>query len=302
MSKLGRRAALAAALALFAGTSTVCLRTVPEALRCVHPTRVRVTEAERVQAQAVLPSMQTVELHTGDGLRLQGWFSAGSADSAVALVHGLGSNRAQLLSEAAVLVRHGHGVLLFDSRANGDSEGEDSTWGDRERFDVVAALDFLSSRPDVDPTRIGLYGFSVGGPPVALVAAADPRVRAVALGPTWTSLRDELADKFPALKAKSAALAGWIFWSVGTDVDAVNPLAAIGRIAPRPLLLLSGSNDEDTPPAVMERLLTHAPGAVRWLVQGAGHGGYARVDAAGLDRRLGCFFDRALLPSHPKCA
>jgi dienelactone hydrolase len=301
MSRRTWGAAFGVVLALVAGTSLVCLRTVPQALGYIHPRRTRVTEVERARAQALLPKLEVVELHTGDGLRLRGWFSPGRARSAVALLHGLYNNRAQLLPEAALLARHGHGVLLFDSRASGESEGDDATWGDRERFDVLAALDFLSSRPDVDPTRIGLYGFSVAAAPVALVAAADRRVRAAALAASWPSLREALAKTFPTSKAESAALAVWIFRSVSTDVDAVRPIAAVERIVPRPLLLFTGTDDQDTPPVVMEHLAAHAPGSTLWLVQGAGHGGYAQVDPVGLEQHFACFFDRALLPIQTGC-
>jgi uncharacterized protein len=300
MSRPARAAVLGVVLML-AGTSLVCLRTVPRALAYIHPKRTRVTEAQRAQAQALLPNLQAVELHTGDGLRLRGWFSPGRAHSGVALLHGLFNNRAQLLPEAALLASHGHGVLLFDSRASGDSEGDDATWGDRERFDVLAALDFLSSRPDVDPTRIGLYGFSVAAAPVALVAAADPRVRAAALAASWPSMRAALANEFPASKARSAALAGLVFRSVAADVEAVRPLAAVERIVPRPLLLLTGTRDQDTPPAVMEHLAVHAPGSTLWIVQGASHGGYWQVDPVGLEQHFACFFDRALLPTQTGC-
>jgi dienelactone hydrolase len=301
MSPPARGAVLGVLVAIFAGTSLICLRTVPPALAYIHPRRVRVTEAERAEAEALLPNLQAIELHTGDGLRLRGWFSPGRARSAVALVHGFFNNRAQVLPEAALLARHGHGILLFDSRASGDSEGDEATWGDRERFDVLAALDFLSSRPDVDPTRIGLYGFSVAAAPVALVAAADPRVRAAALAASWPTLRAALADKFPGSKGRSAALAVWIFRSVAVDVDAVRPIAAVEHIVPRPLLLLTGTRDEDTPPAVIEDLAAHAPGSTLWLVQGAGHGGYWQVDPVGLEQHFACFFDRALLPTQTGC-
>jgi dienelactone hydrolase len=214
----------------------------------------------------------------------------------VALLHGLFSNRAQLLPEAELLARHGHGVLLFDTRAAGESEGELASWGDRERFDVLAALEFLSARSDVDPRRIGMYGFSASAAPVALVAAVDARVRAAALAASWPDLHAALANEFPASEGKWAGLAAWVFRWAAIDVDGVRPLAAVKRIVPRPLLLLTGTLDTDTPPAVMEALAASAPGSTLWIVRGARHGGYARVDPVGLEQHFACFFDRALLP------
>jgi pimeloyl-ACP methyl ester carboxylesterase len=142
---------------------------------------------------------------------------------------------------------------------------------------------------------LGLYGFSVGSTAAALVAADDPRMCAVALGAIWPSIRDELAYKFRWSHGRSATVAGWIFRLGGTDVDAIRPVDVVGKISPQPLLLLSGSRDVDTPSAVVDRLFQRAPGAERWVVERAGHGQYVQADPDGFDRRVGGFFDRALL-------
>jgi len=298
MRRAGRRilvAGSAAVLGLLVAELTV--RTVWPAWEDLHPPRVRLTAADRERARAVLPGMEDVRLRATDGVTLAGWFAPGPKRTAVVLVHGLGGNRAQLLPEAALLARHGHCVLLFDSRASGESEGSLATWGDAERLDVNAALDFVSARPDVDPSSIGIYGFSAGAAPVELNAAEDPRVRAVALGPTWPSLRAELSDKFRARRGRSSALATFIFQLVGSNVDALAPERAVRKIVPRPLLLMSGTEDPDTPPAVMRQLAADAPGAELWVVQGAGHGGYLDADPAGFEREFSGFFDRALARS-----
>jgi dienelactone hydrolase len=162
---------------------------------------------------------------------------------------------------------------------------------------LKAALAFLSARPDVDRSSIGMYAFSVGATSVALVAAEDARVRAVALGPTWPSLGAELSEKFSVRRGRSSALARFIFRLVGTDVDALAPERALTKIAPRPVLLMAGSEDPDTPPPMMRQLASDAPGAERWIVQGAEHGGFNDIDPAGLERRFSGFFDRALTRS-----
>lgn len=269
-------------------------RTVSAARRDLHPQRRRLSDQDLAEARRALPGIEQVELRTDDGLLLRGWFAPGRDGSAVALVHGLGANRAQLLPEAALLLHHGHGVLLLDSRSSGESEGRVATWGDQERKDVEAELRWLRTRPGVDPARVGLYGFSVGASAVAMVAAADPGIRAVALGPVWPSLRAELGHRHPLTHGRSGALAALVFRLSGVDVDAVRPVDALARIVPRPLLFLSGSRDDDTPSETMDSLAARAPGAVRWRVEGAGHGGFSQVDPNGLDAALGGFFDGAL--------
>lgn len=273
----------------------VTARTVPLAWRDVHPPRTALTGADRTRAATLLPGLEPVELRTQDGLLLRGWFAPGARTSAVVLVHGLGANRNQLLPEAALLNRHGHGVLLYDSRASGESQGRVATWGDRERADVDAALSWLSARPGVDPERLGVYGFSVGASAAALEAASDRRVRALALGPLWPSLEAELGDKFRITRARSPSLAALVFQLAGSDVPAVRPVDAVASLGARPLLLLSGTRDTDTPSEELDAVAARATQAERWRVEGAGHGGFFEIDPRGLERTLGGFFDRALL-------
>jgi pimeloyl-ACP methyl ester carboxylesterase len=285
----GWLAALAALLVV-----GVTLHTVPSAYRDLHPARRQPTEADLAAARRSLPGLEPVDFRTDDGLLLRGWFAPGTKGSAVVLVHGLGANRTELLPEAALLLRRGHSVLVYDSRASGESEGSLATWGDRERRDVAAALRWVRGRPGIEPARVGLYGFSVGASTVALAAAADPAIRAVALGPMWPSLEAELRHRFPLTHARSGLVAALVFRLAGVDVDAVRPGEAIRRIAPRPILFLSGTLDVDTPPAIDDALANEVPNSVRVHVPHAGHGGFFQADPIGLDAALGEFFDRAL--------
>lgn len=285
-----RLLALAAALGLLVALLPV-VRVARGARRALRPAHKRVSALDRKHAVALLGRLEDVELVTADGVRLRAWFSPGPKRSAVVFSHGGGGNRLDLLSEAAVLAHHGHGVLLLDHRATGESEGDLVTWGDRERWDVAAAVNWLAARPDVDPGLLGVLGFSVGSTTAALAAVADPRLRAVALGPIWPSLEEEIDDKFPRWRAPLALA---FFRLAGVDVAAVRPIDVIGRLSGRAVFFFHGTLDQDTPVRVMERVVAQLPGAERWLVEGAGHGGYGAVDPAGLEAQFGSFFDRAL--------
>jgi hypothetical protein len=92
------------------------------------------------------------------------------------------------LKDAKLYVRYhealteaGFGVLVFDYRGFGDSEGRRDRLSPRDQLeDLVAAVTYLASREDVDPDRIGAFGSGgTGGGNAILLAAADPRVRAV---------------------------------------------------------------------------------------------------------------------------
>ena len=76
-----------------------------------------------------------------------------------------------------MLVEHGYGVLLFDRRGEGASEGDPNIFGWAGDRDLHAAAEYLQGRPDVDPDRIGGIGFSVGGEMLLQAAARLGRVQ-----------------------------------------------------------------------------------------------------------------------------
>ncbi len=259
----------------------------------LHPPRVT---AERPAATGELSGMEDVSFTTSDGLTLRGWYVPSRNRAAVVLVHGFAGNRAQLLFEARTLARAGHGVLLFDLRAHGESGGDRVTWGDGERRDVTAALDFVSARPDVDPERLGLFGFSMGGTTSLLVANADARVKAVAAAGAYPALEADVYSGYGRWGALSAEPVLWTLRRAGVDVDAVRPIDGMCQLQGRPLLLVNGDEDPDAPARLQASLFRAAcePKAL-WVVEGAGHGEYSKVAPEEYERRLLQHFGGPLL-------
>ena len=105
-----------------------------------------------------------------DGVRLAGWFLHGGTGGqgeerrrpAIVICHGLGASKADFAGLATHLIEAGFHVLLFDFRAHGDSEGFRTSFGHLEQRDLQGALRFLKAKAEVDPERIGAYGFSMG--------------------------------------------------------------------------------------------------------------------------------------------
>jgi uncharacterized protein len=116
---------------------------------------------------------------TADGVALSGWYIPSQNGAAVAVLHGAGSTRSNVLEHAAVLARAGYGVLLFDARGHGQSAGRAMDFGWFGDADIAAALDYLAGRPDVDPARLALVGFSMGAEEAVGAAAGDTRIRGV---------------------------------------------------------------------------------------------------------------------------
>jgi fermentation-respiration switch protein FrsA (DUF1100 family) len=95
---------------------------------------------------------------------------------------------------ARALVPHGYVVLGFDYRGFGRSDGERGRLVPQEQVeDVRASISFLETRPEVDPDRIALFGWALGGGVVIAAGADDERVKAVAtcnaIGDGWRSTR-----------------------------------------------------------------------------------------------------------------
>ena len=118
---------------------------------------------------------EPVSFESRDGLRLDGWFVRPKNGATVIVYPGKkGTQR-----HARMLVRHGYGVLVFDRRGEGTSEGDPNTLGWGFNDDLHGALAFLRGRDDVDPNRIGGLGLSVGGEALLQTAGETKALGAV---------------------------------------------------------------------------------------------------------------------------
>ena len=199
-----------------------------------------------------------------------------------------------------MLAGHGFGVLTFDWRAVGESEGDTSTVGYDEVRDVRAAVDWLAGRPDVDPDRIGGLSRSAGAAALILEAAGDPRVRAVVAETTFSSIEDMVET---VVRAKTGLptfpFAPLIVYfgqrEAGVPIAAVRPVDVIGRLAPRPVLLIRGGRDTWVP-ADNADLLYAAAGEPKelWDVPDAEHARVQDADPVEYERRIASFFDQYL--------
>ena len=248
---------------------------------------------------------EAVTFPSTDGLLLAGWFifpkDENGNGAAIILCHGHASTRAELLPEAAILVRHGYGTLLFDFRGHGESEGDLVTLGHDEVQDVQGAVAYLLTRPEVAPDRIGVLGRSMGGATVIRAAARIPEIRAVVTEGAYASLADTIANDFTNLtglpKFPFAPLMVTLGeWQTGLDTSLVRPVDDVTQISPRPVLLIHGLSDTVIPPENARRLYRAAgePKSL-WLPEGVGHGTSARQQPAEFEARVVTFFDAALL-------
>lgn len=212
-------------------------------------------------------------------------FGATGRRPVVIVLHGTGGKKESVLATAEALVKAGFIAVAIDGRYHGArtkagsgaaeyNEAIVRTWqtGREHPFfydtvwDVMRLIDYLETRDDVDPARIGAIGFSKGGIEAYLAAAADPRLACVVpcigvQGFAWALANEQwrariatIQDSFDAIAALEHQVkprADFVrkFYArvvPGIDGEFDGP-AMLPLIAPRPLLVINGDSDANTP-------------------------------------------------------
>jgi dienelactone hydrolase len=236
---------------------------------------------------------QNVEFETSDGLRLKGWYIESRNGAAVISFPG----RASSQKRAKMLADHGYGVLLFDRRGEGESEGDPNLFGWQGERDVHAAVKFLQSRPDVDPERIGGIGLSVGGEMMIEAAAESNALKAiVSEGGSGRSVRDELANpggKWEELVGNGIATVGTALFTSNTPpADLKSLVAKIDN----PVFFVYGEQGQSTEKPANDAFYKAKRGPKEiWEVPGSKHMGGIDARPKDYEHRVVGFFDRTLL-------
>jgi fermentation-respiration switch protein FrsA (DUF1100 family) len=211
-----------------------------------------------------------------------------------------------MLDVAAMLHRNCYNVLLFDWRAHGESDGDRTTFGYEEVKDLAAALDYVSSRPEVDPERIGVLGNSMGAAIAIRGGAALPQLKAVVSDSPYPSLQDSIEvgvrrrGPLGLWPLRPLALLLGIK-TIGVDPDLVRPIDEIDEISPRPVLIMHGGRDELVPDDTGDRLYTAAAEPkFLWYAPDAAHVRLSTRYPAEYEARVVAFFDAALKETTPQ--
>lgn len=238
------------------------------------------------------PTYRKVTFGSTDGLRLSGWYRPSRNGAAVIIVSSARGDRTKSVAHAELLATHGYGVLLYDARGSGLSEGSPNGWGWEWEHDVAGAIDFLQTRTDVADDRIGGLGLSTGADVLIDVAAHDPDMRAVVSdGATGRSFADRPPGALDAIISAGMFTAGRLFG--GTTPGA--PLSdLIAEAAPKPILLIAaGSLPFEM--VANERYAEAGTSATLWRLPEVTHTRAIEEVAAEYERRVVEHFDVALL-------
>lgn len=206
-----------------------------------------------------LPEGEIVTAYTSDSVALRGWYlppespTEGGKAPGLIWFHG----NMETVGGIGSIIRDfrpaGVGVLALDYRGYGQSDGRPTERGVYR--DAIAAWDFLANHPEIDSTRIAVYGRSIGAA-VALYLATERPVRAVVLESAFTSGKDMAKEHYALVPTSFVTLRL-------NNLDRAEKLSA-------PLMVFHGMDDWIAP-VEMGRLVADAGRGEFVMLQGAGH-------------------------------
>lgn len=216
----------------------------------------------------------SVRLAVSSSQFVAGWLARGTpGHGAVLLLHGVRSNRTQMLGRARFLLAQGYSVLLVDLPAHGESSGERITFGANEAEGVSSALAFL--RSELAGERIGVIGVSLGAASLVLSRPSEAP-NAVVLESMYPTIAEAVADRLAIqFGPLGAYLSPVLLWQLplraGVTEQQLRPIVALPALQ-APLLIVSGTSDQHTTWEETQRIFAAANQPKElWAVQGAAH-------------------------------
>lgn len=246
----------------------------------IRPYRVPLEQQPEFAAGA-LPShfglpFDTFTVRSFDSFTLQGYYiPAPDALATVVLLHGIGGCKEHFYSLSRQLNAIGCNAVLFDHRAQGQSEGMFCTFGEKEKYDVSAVVDLVKTR--YNDSIIGIYGTSLGGAIGLQSLAIRPDLRFGIIESTYHNLeavtneyfRDIAGFYLPPVVKRSLRRSG--------EIADFHPFTANPEdVAPQitcPVFMAHGAADEKIPPAFGRKNFDRLASKTKHfeLVPGAGH-------------------------------
>ena len=236
---------------------------------------------------------RSVAFDSTDGLRLRGWFRPSRNGATVLVIHGGGGDRKGAMRHARMLERNGFGVLVYDARGRGESEGQPNSWGWDWEKDALGAMRYLRARPDVAAGRIAALGLSSGGDTVLDLAARDHGLRAVVADGAALRTDEDARREYGTSVATIPGLIGIKAVRLWSGQAPSRPLGDVVQDITAPTLLISAGTDTErdfntTYAARAPRHLTH------WNLPGAAHTGALRRYPVPYEHRVVGFLRDAL--------
>lgn len=200
---------------------------------------------------------------------------------AVILVHGSGGhkNTQYIAAASEMLTALGYATLSIDTQYHGD-RARPKRSGDihmpnmftmrdawvQSVIDMRRAVDYLESRPDIDRSKIGYLGFSQGGMLGSVLGGVESRISCFCLAVPGAGLLNIVKniDRYPLIRKNwPVTVTPEVLKTMEEIVNVTDPIYFVGRILPRPLLIIVAKHDEIIPPEASQALIAAAHASER---------------------------------------
>ena len=232
------------------------------------------THQVSIQKPQTSLALEDVSFVSKSGTTLNGWYVQGEEKKAgILLMHGVHSNRLQMLNRAEILHHAGYSVLLFDFQGHGESIGKKITFGYLESLDAEAGYEYLKKR--VGQEKIGVIGVSLGGAAVVL-GGVKYKADAIILESVYPSIEKAIENR---LKVKIGSLGTYLLpvltmqlkIQLGIDPKELQPINQIDKVKGA-LFIIGGTEDKRTTKSETISLYNKAKSKKElWMVEGASH-------------------------------
>ncbi|GCE13547.1 alpha/beta hydrolase [Tengunoibacter tsumagoiensis] len=230
---------------------------------------------------------------------VNGWYVPyPEATTTIILSPGYRGSRSDVLGLCALLWKEGHNILVFEYFGHGTVVGKPLTLGYREINDFLGAVAYAKQR--APHARLGAVGYSMGAAVSIMGSARTAEIEALVADSAFATHKSAIEYAVHRTLHLPFYIFDWItdilLWlRAGYHFRQVEPLRDIGRIAPRPILIIHGMKDSVVDPRDSD-LLYRAAGEPKelWQLPGVEHCGAYFADRAVYMQRVIHFFDEYL--------
>ena len=237
---------------------------------------------------------QPMHFQTADGLLLSGWYIPPRNGAVIILLHAYYADRRQTLPVARMLYTQGYGLLMYDQRASGESQGQTRSLGWQDIPDVRAAAGWLAEQPG--NLKIGAYGCSTGGAIALAGSAGTASIQAMAVDAPSPLQWYENLPQFSLQDPFNLPVMALYYPLVMLHSQSLPPISttqAVQAAGAKPILFISSGLGEEN--ARVNSYFESAQGPKeRWNIPEAAHCGGPTVRPQEYQKHLLDFFKTAL--------
>lgn len=235
--------------------------------------------------------------------KLAGWVLEPPVPAKMNIIfaHGYKGNRYEenipFMPLANNLLVKGYRVITFDFRYAGESEGDMTTVGVKEKLDLLGAIDWTADQYE-EP--IGLLGISMGASTSILAAAESKNVYAVVADSPFSDLHNYLDENMPVWTDLpnfpfTPLILNIIPLMADIDLSGASPINVLDDVAPRPVLFIHNKGDRSIPYTESEKMYKKHPDVFSfWLTEGDGHVKSFEQNSEEYVEKVSAFFDGVL--------